>query len=369
MREFRIAVFPGDGIGREVMPPCLALLEVVVKRAGGFTLRFDLHEAGAELYRATGVALPEAAMQAAESADAILLAAIGLPDVRYPNGTEIAPHLDFRDRFQLYAGVRPIRLLAGAPTPLADPRARGVDCVLVRESTEGLFAARKLSRREGDQAAYDTMAITRRTSERLFSVAFEVARRRRRPERAARVTCVDKANVLPAMAFFRSIFLECAAKFPDVDAECAYVDAVALRLVRSPWDFDVLVTENMFGDILSDLGAGLIGGMGMAPSADIGDDHALFQPCHGSAPDIAGKGLANPTAMFLSAAMMLDWLGDRHDVPSCRTAARDFTHAIEQAYADGTLVPVESGGTAGTDAIVDRVSQALNRGVAAGSKA
>ncbi|MGH9309156.1 MAG: isocitrate/isopropylmalate family dehydrogenase, partial [Vicinamibacterales bacterium] len=175
MREFRIAVFPGDGIGREVMPPCLALLDVVVKWAGGFTLRFEHHEAGAELYRTTGVALPEGAMQAAESADAILLAAIGLPDVRYPNGTEIAPHLDFRDRFQLYAGVRPFRLLAGAPTPLADPRARDVDCVLVRESTEGLFAARRLSRRDGDQAAYDTMAITRRTSERLFSFAFELA--------------------------------------------------------------------------------------------------------------------------------------------------------------------------------------------------
>jgi 3-isopropylmalate dehydrogenase len=241
--------------------------------------------------------------------------------------------------------------------------------VLVRESTEGLFAARTLNRRDADQAAYDTMAITRRTSERLFTFAFELARRRRRAGRAPRVTCVDKANVLPAMAFFRSIFLECAASFPDVEAECAYVDAVALRLVRSPWDFDVLVTENMFGDILSDLGAGLIGGMGMAPSADIGDDHAVFQPCHGSAPDIAGKGLANPTAMFLSAAMMLEWLGDRHDVPACRAAARDFTRAIEAAYADGTLVPVESGGRAGTGEIVDRVSQALNHHAAAASKA
>ncbi len=367
MPEFRIAVFPGDGIGREVMTPCLSLLDAVVARVGGFSLQFDLHEAGAEVYRSTGTALPEVAMKAAESADAILLGAMGLPDVRYPNGTEIAPHLDFRDRFDLYAGVRPIRILPGAPTPLADPRARGTDCVLVRESTEGLFAARKLSRREGDEAVYDTMRITRRTSERLFTLAFELARQRRRPARAARVTCVDKANVLPAMAFFRSIFLECAAKYPDVEAECAYVDAVALRLVRSPWDFDVLVTENMFGDILSDLGAALMGGMGMAPSADIGDEHAMFQPCHGSAPDIAGKRLANPTAMFLSSAMMLTWLGDRHDVPSCRAAGAELTRAVERTYADGTLVPVEYGGTADTSAIVERVHQALNNPVAAES--
>ena len=124
------------------------------------------------------------------------------------------------------------------------------------------------------------------------------------------------------MAFFRRLFLEWPRRHPDVDADCLYVDAAAFRLVRSPWEFDVIVTENMFGDILSDLGAGLVGGMGMAPSADIGDGHAVFQPCHGTAPDIAGRGLANPTAMFLSAAMMLDWLGDRHSSPACRQAAR-----------------------------------------------
>jgi 3-isopropylmalate dehydrogenase len=242
---------------------------------------------------------------------------------------------------------------------LADPRTRLEDYVLLRESTEGLFAARKFSRKEGNEAVYDTMCITRRTSERLFALAFEIARQRRRADRPPRVTCVDKANVLPALAFFRSVFLESAAKYPDVQADCAYVDAVALRLVRSPWEFDVLVTENMFGDILSDVGAALMGGMGMAPSADIGDDHAVFQPCHGSAPDIAGRGLANPTAMVLSSAMMLSWLGDRHDVPPCREAASKLTRAVEQAYADGTLVPVEYGGTAGTALIADRIANAL----------
>jgi len=359
MREFQIAVLPGDGIGKEVMTSCLALLDSVVAQTGGFRLSCTSYEAGAALYRDTGVALPQEAVDAAARADAILLGAMGLPNVRYPNGTEVTPQIELRERFELYAGVRPVRLLPGAPTPLADTRARQVDCVLVRESTEGLFAARTLTRRDGDDAVYDTMRISRATSERLFDFAFDLARKRARDRRRGRVTCVDKANVLPAMAFFREVFLERAARHADVDADCAYVDATALRLVKAPWEFDVLVTENMFGDILSDLGAGLIGGMGMAPSADIGDRHAVFQPCHGTAPDIAGRGLANPTAMFLSAAMMLDWLGERFAVDACARAASAVTRAVEQAFADGSLVPTEVGGTAGTREISDRVHRLL----------
>jgi 3-isopropylmalate dehydrogenase len=361
MRDFRIAVFPGDGIGREVMAPCLTVLDAVASQTEELRLRFESFEAGAELYRKTGVALPEEALRAAASADAILLGAMGHPDIRYPNGTEVVPQIDLRDRFQLYAGIRPIRVLPGVHIPLADARARSIDFVIVRESTEGLFAARTESRCEGDEAVLDTMRITRHGCERLFGAAFALARRRRRPDRPARVTCVDKANVLPSMAFFRRIFLEWAARHPDITADCAYVDAAALRLVRAPWEFDVLVTENMFGDILSDLGAGLMGGMGMAPSADVGDAHAVFQPCHGTAPDIAGRGLANPTAMFLSAAMMLDWLGDRHTVAACHRAATVLTHAVERAFADGTLVPVEHGGNAGTAAITDRVQREVAR--------
>jgi 3-isopropylmalate dehydrogenase len=361
MREFRIAVFPGDGIGREVVTACLPLLDVVVQRTGGFRLDLVTYEAGAELYRDTGVALPSDALDGAEKADAILLGAMGLPSVRYPNGTEVAPHLEFRERFDLYAGVRPIRVLPGTPVPLADPRAREIDCVLVRESTEGLFAARTLTRREGNDAVYDTMRISRNTCERLFDFSFALARKRARGTRRGRVTCVDKANVLPAMAFFRQVFLERAARHPDVDADCAYVDATALRLVRSPWEFDVLVTENMFGDILSDLGAALMGGMGMAPSADIGDEHAVFQPCHGTAPDIAGRALANPTAMLLSAAMMLAWLGDRHQVAECSRAGAALAEAVQGAFADGSLVPVEYGGAAGTKEIADRVQRILER--------
>ena len=362
MRSFNVAVFPGDGIGREVMTPCLVLLEQAAARVGGFRLRFETHEAGAELYRRTGTALPADALAATEAADAILLGAMGLPDVRYPDGTEVQPHLDFRERFELYAGVRPIRIVPGMPTPLRDPRAHQVDCVLVRESTEGLFAARKATRRD-DDAVYDTMKISRSVSTRLFETAFALARVRaaRRGGRPARVTCVDKANVIPSLAFFRQLFLESAARHPEIAADCAYVDAVGLRLVRSPWEFDVLVTENMFGDILSDVGAALIGGMGMAPSADIGDRHAVFQPCHGTAPDIAGRGLANPTAMFLSAAMMLEWLGDRHGLEGCRVAASLITSSVDAAFASGALVPVENGGEAGTDVITAAVRDALGR--------
>jgi 3-isopropylmalate dehydrogenase len=361
MHEFRIAVFPGDGIGREVMSPCLALLDIAVARVGGLRLTFDSHDAGAELYRRTGVAMPDTALRAAESAQAILLGAMGLPSVRYPDGTEVQPHLDLRERFDLYAGVRPLRLFQGAPTPLADPRARDIDCVLVRESTEGLFAARTMTRREGNDAVLDTMRVTRRTSERLFEFAFALARARARKGRPGRVTCVDKANVIPSMAFFRSIFLECASRHPDVTSDCAYVDAVGLKMVRAPWEFDVLVTENMFGDILSDVGAALIGGMGMAPSADIGDAHGVFQPCHGTAPDIAGRGLANPTAMILSGAMMLEWLGERHNVAACATAAAALTHAVEAAFAEGDLVTPENGGTAGTAEVAARIRARLEQ--------
>jgi 3-isopropylmalate dehydrogenase len=206
------------------------------------------------------------------------------------------------------------------------------------------------------------MRITRDTCERLFAFSFELARARKLAGRPGRVTCVDKANVIPSLAFFRQVFLECAARYPDVDAECAYVDAVGLRLVRAPWDFDVMVTENMFGDILSDVGAALLGGMGMAPSADIGDSHAVFQPCHGSAPDINGRGLANPTAMFLSAAMMLEWLGRRHDVPEAARAASAITRAVDTAFADGTLITPENGGDAGTAAVTARVFACLSEG-------
>jgi len=163
------------------------------------------------------------------------------------------------------------------------------------------------------------------------------------------------------MAFFRKIFDERAAHFPDIEADYCYVDAAGLRLVTRPWEFDVMVTENMFGDILSDVGAGLMGGMGMAPSADIGSQHAVFQPCHGSAPDILGQGKANPIATYLSAAMMLDWLGEKHQSTECSEGAQKISQAVQDSLADGNLVPFELGGNAGTDAIHTEVMRHLSR--------
>ena len=350
--EYRICVLPGDGIGVEVIDATLPVLEKVQR---GFSVRLQKHPAGALHYQRTGEALPDASFEAARSADAILFGAMGWPQVRYPDGTEIAPQLDLRFRLELYAGVRPARAIPGVPLALADARAGSIDFVLVRESTEGLFASRGKGIVEDEREARDTMVITRRGSERVHEFAFRLAERRRKRS----VTCVDKANVFVSMAFFRRVFQEVAARHPGVDARCAYVDATALDLVRRPWDFDVLVTENMFGDILSDLAAALVGGMGMAPSADIGDAHALFQPCHGSAPDIAGRGRANPTACILSAAMMLDWLGERFGDARLAEAARRIEHAVDDVFASGRIVPFDLGGGAGTREIRDAVLAGL----------
>jgi 3-isopropylmalate dehydrogenase len=206
--------------------------------------------------------------------------------------------------------------------------------------------------------ARETMVITRRTSERLFDFSFRLAQRRKARRGKGTLTCVDKANVFKAFAFFRDIFDERARGFPDVKAEHLYVDACSAMLVKRPWDFDVMVTENMFGDILSDLTAGLIGGMGMAPSADIGDGHAVFQPCHGTAPDIMGQGKANPTAMLLSAALMLDWLADKHGHEPAAEAARRIESAVDGAFAAG-LKPFEFGGQDGTARIANAVMERL----------
>ncbi len=358
-QTLRIAVLPGDGIGGEIMPGCLALLAEVTATAAAFELEFEYLEAGAALYQRTGEALPDEVFAAAERADAILLGAMGLPGVRYADGREIAPQLDLRERLSLYAGVRPVKRLAGLPPVLADGRAADLDFVIIRESTEGLFASRSQAAVEDDRVARDTMIISRPVCERLFDFAFRLAERRISKRSAGKVTCVDKANVLPSQAFFRQIFDERAQHFPAIAADHCYVDAMALNMVKQPWDYDVLVMENMFGDILSDLGAALVGGMGMAPSADIGDRHAVFQPCHGSAPDIAGQGKANPTAMILSSALMLDWLGESHGLAEAQTAADRLTAAVEAAFGGGELAPFEMGGNAGTQAVFATVRACL----------
>jgi len=353
--EFRIAVMAGDGIGQEVTPAALAIADAALAKTGGIALVREEAPAGAAHYKDTGQAFPESSRSTCDKADAIYLGAMGLPSVRYADGTEIAPQLDLRFMYNLYAGVRATRAIPGVKVVLADARAAGIDFVLVRESTEGLFHSRGRGTLENDETARETMQITRAVSERVFDFSFKAAERRRAAGKPGRLTVIDKANVFAAFAFFRKIFDETATRYPAIKADHLYVDAAALVMVAQPWNLDVAVTENMFGDILSDLAAGLVGGMGYAPSADIGDDRAVFQPAHGSAPDIVGTGKANPVAAILSAAMMLDWLGARHGEQSAVEAARLIDAAVDAAFAGGGLVTCELGGNAGTRDVTDAV--------------
>lgn len=359
MKHFNIAVFAGDGIGVEITQPCIDILQQAIQKTGGFTIDCDWLPAGAAHYQKTGESLPDSSLDKARAADAILLSAMGLPDVRYPDGTEISPQIELRFALGLYAGVRPVRTIPGLQPVLHHPDAHQLDFVIIRESTEGLFASHGKGQIIDDNSATDTMVITRDVSERLFDFSLQLGRQRKAQNRPSRVTCVDKANVFKSFAFFRSIFDERRTAYTDIETDHMYIDATALNMLQRPQQLGVLVTENMFGDILSDLGAGLIGGMGYAPSADIGDEHAVFQPCHGTAPDIAGKGLANPTAMFLSGAMMLSWLGEKHDFEPASQAGELLQQAVDKAFANAGLVTTELGGNHGTEDVYNAVADAL----------
>ena len=356
--SFLIGVVPGDGIGHEVMDAGLAALTALAKSTPALAFEWRHLPGGAQHYLDTGTAFPDTSMQALEKCDAILFGAIGLPHVRYPDGTEISSQLDIRDHFELFAGVRPVRAMPNTPAVLADPRAQHLDFVILREQTEGFFYSRGKPEIDAD-GANDHSRITRRGCERLFDYAFRLARQRKARGLPGKVTCVDKSNVLTSMAYMRGIFDERAKLNAGLGADYCYVDAMALNLVRKPWDYDVIVAENLCGDILSDLAGGLVGGMGLAPSGDIGERHAMFQPAHGSAPDIAGRGIANPTAMLLSCAMMLDWLGEQHGHPAAVAAGRWLDAAVLRAYAERRVKPCEFGGTDGTAAITAAVLDVL----------
>ncbi len=361
-RAPRLAVIRGDGIGGDVTDATLAIAATALKSVGAAEFACDDIEAGAACFSRTGHDIEPGGEERAGDADAIFLGAIGLPSVRHPDGTEISPHLRLRDRFQLYAGVRPVRAYPNAPQRLADPRAADLDLVIIRESTEGLFytaAVHDRSPVEGDPAAptavSDIMRISADTTRKLHEFAFRLAARRRQRgrQRGRRglLTCVDKANVFKSQAFFRSLFDEVAQHHPDIETSYNYVDAMALDMVRQPWNFDVMVMENMFGDILSDLAGGLVGGMGMAACGEIGDANAMFQPAHGSAPDIAGQDRANPLAAILSGEMMLDYLAERCDLPAYAAAAARIKDAVTAGFAANDLRPMEFGGDMGTAAV------------------
>jgi 3-isopropylmalate dehydrogenase len=356
----RLALLPGDGIGPEVTAEAVRVLRAVEERVAGLQFEFEEFSIGAGEYLRSGNPLPEAVFERLAGFGAILLGAMGLPGVRWPDGVEMTPQIDLRERLDLYQGLRPIYLFHAADSPLRGRRAGDIDFVIVRENTEGLFSTRKAPRDVTADRATDTMLITRQASERVIRAAFALARSRR-----GHLTLVDKANVLPSMAFFRQVFDEVAAEFADVATDRVYVDAAALYLVQNPGRFDVMVTENMFGDILSDLAAALVGGMGMAPSADIGGRYAVFQPSHGSAPDIAGQGIANPVATILSAAMLLDWLA----TPPAREGARLIREAVRAVFSDPAARTRDMGGTLSTSAMGGAIVAALPRPTYIGTSA
>ncbi len=349
-QTFEIAVLPGDGIGVDVTLATLDVLRAVERLVPEAAYRFTEYSVGAAEFLKNGDPLPQSAVEGCRRADAVLLGAMGLPSVRWPDGRELTPQIDLREILDLYCGMRPVKLYHSNDTPLKGYAAGELDLLVIRENCEGLFSSRLQPRDLSANEATDTMKITRHGAERIIRSAFEQARKRRK-----HVTLVDKANVLPSMVYFRSVFDEIAREYPDIQTDRVYVDAAALFLVKNPQRFDVLVTENMFGDILSDLTAGLVGGMGMAPSADIGDECAVFQPCHGTAPDIAGKGIANPIATILSAALMLEWL----DTPATRAQAELIERAVSKVFEDPSNRTPDLGGKLTTGEMTAKVIAAL----------
>ena len=338
MTSFHIATIPGDGIGPEVIGAALSVLEAAGRRFG-FALDIERLPYGADHYLATKETLPDHAFRHLQNdVDAILLGAVG--DPRVP-GNEHARDilLGLRFRLDLYINLRPVVLLHPDLTPLKtvrrpDGQTANIDFVIFRENTEGMYLAR--GRVEGDEHIAEEVNTTKGV-ERIIRAAFAYAKQHGR----TRVTMSDKSNAIPAHRLWQEKFKAVAAEYPGIAAEHRYVDALAMEMVKDPCRFEVIVTNNLYGDILSDLGAGLVGGLGLAASANLHPGRAgLFEPVHGSAPPLAGKNVANPFAAILSGAMMLRELGQAE-------AAAALERAVRAAIAAGIRTP-DIGGTTGT---------------------
>ena len=347
-RNYKIAVLPGDGIGREVIPEVRRVMIEAVETANDIELEFNEFECGGEYFLKTGSEWSEEAEVFTKTeADAILLGGIGAkgPDgktVRRADGN-LAGYsvvIGLRQDLDLYANVRPLKLYEGVPTPLVGKGPNEIDMVIVRENTEGLYyPARGRISEPGRDFAYDLRMITAKGSERIVRFAFDLANDRNGApvDRVKRVTCVDKSNLLAGCQLFREYFDKVGENYKAVAKDYAYVDAWTLLAVRKPEYYDVVVAPNAFGDIISDLGGALVGGLGMVPSGNIGEKHAVFEPVHGSAPDIAGTGQANPVAAILSGAMMLEWLGRKFDDKVPGKTAEWIRNATEEVLRGGKV--------------------------------
>jgi homoisocitrate dehydrogenase len=330
---YTICLIPGDGIGQEVVPQAVRVLE-----ATGLDLSFIQAEAGWETFQKTGNSVPEDTLDKVKSSHATLAGAFTSPSKKVEGFYGAIRYM--RRKLDLFANLRPAKT-----RPVAGGF-QNVDMLMVRENTEGLYVEKE--RRYGDVAIADAV-ISGFASNRIAKVALEQARGRRK-----NLAIIHKANVLPVTSgLFLETALAASKNYPDVHSYDIIVDAAAMKLVRTPEQFDVLVTTNLFGDILSDLMAGLVGGLGIAPSGNIGETYAIFEPVHGSAPDIAGRGIANPTATILTAAMMLQHLGE-HD------AAARIDAAVNKVLASGPHTP-DLGGNATTSELADAVIKNLNK--------
>jgi tartrate dehydrogenase/decarboxylase / D-malate dehydrogenase len=353
MKTFTIAVIAGDGVGTEVIPAAKRVLEKAAKKHG-VAFVFQDFDWGAEHFFRWGRMMPAGAIDLLQSCDAILLGAVGHPEI--PDHTTLnGLLLPIRRAFDQYANVRPAYLYPGVESPLAKPRGGDIDFVVVRENTEGEYAqvGGFVYHHQPDEVAVQTSIFTRRGVERIVRFAFELAVKRNQKKR---VTSITKSNAQGfSMVLWDRTFQDVSAQFPDVETESLLVDAAAMNFIRRPESFDVVVGSNLFGDILSDISAILIGSMGLAASANLDPLRrfpSMFEPVHGSAPDIAGKGVVNPLATILSAAMMLDHL----QVPD---AARDVESAVAAVLAEGKVRTPDIGGKSSTEEVAAAVAEKI----------
>jgi isocitrate/isopropylmalate dehydrogenase len=365
-----IAVLPGDGIGPEVVREGLKVLAAL---AEGDAAPWHITEygGGAQYYLAHGREWESETEAAMPRADAVLLGAVGWPGATLPNG-DIAGRalvLGLRERLDLFANVRPCRLYPGVKHRISDElkevwAPKNVDLVIVRENTEDLYtpARGRLKRGGNTEVAIDTRVITQKGTERIVRFAYDLVRSRGRGAPADgvhRATCVDKSNVLEGCRFFRETFDRLGAEFPEVVRDYAYVDAFTQWLVRSPERYNVVVAPNMMGDIITDLAAVLQGGMGFASGGNVGLEHGMFEPVHGSAPKYAGKNQVNPFATFLAVEQMLRWLAGRRSDPRLLRQADRLERAVAKTLAAGTARTYDQGGTVTTSGAGDRVVAAI----------
>jgi tartrate dehydrogenase/decarboxylase/D-malate dehydrogenase len=353
MRTFTIAVIAGDGVGTEVIPQAKRVLEKAAKKHQ-VSFSFQDFDWGAEHFFRWGRMMPAGAIDLLQPCDAILLGAVGHPDI--PDHTTLnGLLLPIRRTFDQYANVRPAYLYPGVESPLARPKGGDIDFVVVRENTEGEYAqvGGFVYQLQPEEVAIQTSVFTRRGIERIVRFAFELAVRRGKKRR---VTSITKSNAQGySMVLWDRTFQDVAARFPQVETESLLVDAAAMNFIRRPESFDVVVGSNLFCDILSDISAIIIGSMGLAASANLDPLRrfpSMFEPVHGSAPDIAGKGVVNPLATILSASMMLEHL-------QMDEAARDVESAVAAVLADGKVRTPDLGGKSSTEEVTDAVLEKL----------